>query len=42
MSTLVLIERSRILIFEKINFYKEEYKKILEAKKTTERKSGIR
>ena len=40
MSTLVLIERTRVLVYEKIAVFKEDYKKLLQTKKLNERKSG--
>jgi hypothetical protein len=40
MSTLVLIDRTRVLVYEKICIFKEDYKKLLQTKKLNERKSG--
>jgi hypothetical protein len=40
MSTLVLIERTRVLVCDKITIFKEDYKKLLQTKKSNERKSG--
>jgi hypothetical protein len=39
-STLILIERARILIFDKIKIFKEDLKKKLQTKKANERTSG--
>ena len=41
MSTLILIERTRVLVNEKISILKEDYKNMLGQKKNmNERKSG--
>lgn len=40
MSTLILIERTRVLVNEKIVILKEDFKKTLQTKKINERKSG--
>ena len=40
MPTLILIERGRVLINEKMIIFKEEVKKSLQSKQMNERKSG--
>jgi hypothetical protein len=40
MSTLVLIERTRVLVNDKISIFKEDYKKSIQTRKLNERKSG--
>ncbi len=40
MSTLVLIERTRVLIKDKIAIFREDFKKILQEKNQNENKTG--
>jgi hypothetical protein len=40
MPTLILIERARVLISEKMSVLKEDFRKSTSDKKVTERKSG--
>jgi hypothetical protein len=40
MPTLILIERSRVLINEKMGVLKEDFRKSMTEKKVNERKSG--
>jgi hypothetical protein len=40
MSTLVLMERTRVLIFDKITIFRDDYKKILQEKNQNETKTG--
>jgi hypothetical protein len=40
MPTLILIDRTRVLINEKLNVLKEDVKKCLQTKQLNERKSG--
>jgi hypothetical protein len=40
MPTLILIERTRVLINEKMNVLKEDVKKLIQTKQSNERKSG--
>ena len=39
-STLLIIERSRVLVFDKIKIFKEDLKKKLQTKKANKRTSG--
>jgi hypothetical protein len=40
MASLILIDRTRVLINEKLNIFKEDYKLLAKTKKSNERKSG--